>query len=171
MHGGCRSGSEAAWPEVDPKGWKKFRRFLGGAAACPGDGPKSAIHSGLESALGSHPCVGLSSYQAQSLINLKEKVIHSGKISAKSQGVRGATPPMGQDLLLIDCRGNRSVWGAIAERLVGAPVIVKAKISVQGLKQIGPAGEVAGIEKFVLQTASQALDENIVQGRDRVHPC
>jgi len=78
---------------------------------------------------------------------------------------------MGQDLLLIDCRGNRSVWGAIAERLVGAPVIVKAKISVQGLKQIGPAGEVAGIEKFVLQTASQALDENIVQGRDRVHPC
>ena len=27
-------------------------------------GPKAAIHSGLESALGSHPCVALSSYQA-----------------------------------------------------------------------------------------------------------
>jgi len=27
-------------------------------------GPKAALHSGLESALGSHPCVGLSSYQA-----------------------------------------------------------------------------------------------------------
>src|ERR1035438_5081233 len=30
----------------------------------PGGGPKAAIHSGLDSALGSHPCVALSSYQA-----------------------------------------------------------------------------------------------------------
>ena len=33
----------------------------------PGGGPKAAIHSGLDSALGSHPCVALSSYQAPPL--------------------------------------------------------------------------------------------------------
>src|ERR1039457_5696360 len=32
-----------------------------------GGGPKAAIHSGLDSALGSHPCVALSSYQAPPL--------------------------------------------------------------------------------------------------------
>ena len=52
---------------MDPKGWTKFRRFLDGAAACPGGGPKAATHSGLDSALGSHPCVALSSYQAPPL--------------------------------------------------------------------------------------------------------
>jgi catechol 2,3-dioxygenase-like lactoylglutathione lyase family enzyme len=50
--------------EVDPIVWTKFRRFLDGAAGCPGGGRKAAIHSGLDSALGSHPCVALSSYQA-----------------------------------------------------------------------------------------------------------
>ena len=44
--------------------WTKLRPFLDGATGCPGGGPKAAIHSGLESALGSHPCVALSSYQA-----------------------------------------------------------------------------------------------------------
>ena len=53
--------------EVDPIVWTKFRRFLSGGAGGPGGGPKAAIHSGLESALGSHPCVALSSYQAFSL--------------------------------------------------------------------------------------------------------
>jgi hypothetical protein len=53
--------------EVDPIVWTKFLRFLDGAAGCPGGGPKAAIHSGLESALGSHPCVALSSYQAPPL--------------------------------------------------------------------------------------------------------
>jgi hypothetical protein len=52
----------AAAIEVDPVVWPKFRRFLDGAAGCPGGGPKAAIHSGLESALASHPCVA--SYQA-----------------------------------------------------------------------------------------------------------
>src|SRR5712692_9224594 len=46
---------------------QNFRRFLDGAAGCPGGGPKAAIHAGLESALGSHPCVALSSYQAPPL--------------------------------------------------------------------------------------------------------
>jgi hypothetical protein len=32
-----------------------------------GGGCEAAIHSGLESALGSHPCVALSSYQAGGL--------------------------------------------------------------------------------------------------------
>ena len=54
-------------PEVDPKGWTKFRRFLDGAAGRPGGGTKAAIHSGLESALGSRPRVALSSYQAPPL--------------------------------------------------------------------------------------------------------
>ena len=53
--------------EVVPVVWTKFQPFLDGAAGCPGGGPKAAIHSGLESALGSHPCVALSSYQAPSL--------------------------------------------------------------------------------------------------------
>jgi len=47
--------------------WTEFRAFLDGGAGCPGGGPKAAIHSGLDSALGSHPCVALSSYQAPSL--------------------------------------------------------------------------------------------------------
>ena len=32
--------------------WTKFRPFLDGGAGCPGGGPKAAIHSGLELALG-----------------------------------------------------------------------------------------------------------------------
>jgi len=60
------------FPEVDPIVWTKFRRFLDGAAGCPGGGPKAAIHSGLESALGSHPCVALSSYQAPLLYGSRE---------------------------------------------------------------------------------------------------
>src|SRR5713101_2471247 len=46
--------------EVDPIVWAKFRRFLDGAAGSRGGGPKAAIHSRLDSALGSHPCVALS---------------------------------------------------------------------------------------------------------------
>ena len=53
---------------------------------------------------------------------------------------------------------------AVAERLVGAPVIVKAEVAVQRLEQIGPAGEIAGVDEFVLQAAPQALDESVVQG-------
>lgn len=53
--------------EVDPIVWTKFWPFLDGGAGCPGGGPKAAVHSGLESALGSHPCVALSSYQASPL--------------------------------------------------------------------------------------------------------
>ena len=44
-------------------GWSEVDLGAGG----PGGGPKAAIHSGLESALGSHPCVALSSYQASPL--------------------------------------------------------------------------------------------------------
>jgi hypothetical protein len=46
-------------------------------------GREAAIHSGLDSALGSHPCVALSSYQASPLYggccNQKREIIHSGK--------------------------------------------------------------------------------------------
>ena len=63
---------QSANSEVDPIVWTKFRRFLDGAAGCPGGGPKAAIHSGLESALGSHPCVALSSYQASPLYCSRE---------------------------------------------------------------------------------------------------
>ena len=58
---------DGSMSEVDPIVWTKFRQFLDGGAGCPGGGPKAAIHSGLESALGSHPCVALSSYQASPL--------------------------------------------------------------------------------------------------------
>jgi hypothetical protein len=51
--------------EVDPIGWTKRRPSLDGVAAGLTEGGReTAIHSGLESALGSHPCVALSSYQA-----------------------------------------------------------------------------------------------------------
>src|SRR5262245_49366973 len=72
--------------------------FLDGAAGCPGGGPKAAIHSGLESALGSHPCVALSSYQASPLYGnvsngqrtnepiLVEKAVNPG-------GFGGQSPP------------------------------------------------------------------------------
>ncbi len=50
--------------EVDPIVWAKCRRFLDRAAGSPGGGPKAAIHSRLDSALGSHICVALSSYPA-----------------------------------------------------------------------------------------------------------
>ena len=43
-------------------------------------------------------------------------------------------------------------------------MIVEAEVVVQRLEQIGPAGEVAGVDEFVLQAAPQALDENVVQG-------
>src|SRR6516165_96549 len=38
------------------------------------------------------------------------------------------------------------------------------EVVVQRLEQLGAAGEVAGVDELVLQTAPQALDENIVQG-------
>jgi len=42
--------------------WTKKRRFLDRArAADEGGGREAAVHSGLASALGSHPCVALSS--------------------------------------------------------------------------------------------------------------
>ena len=69
--------------EVDPKGWTEFRRFLDGVAACPGGGPKAAIHSGLIRRSGRIPalpyppikplhCTAVS-------VNRKGKTIHSGK--------------------------------------------------------------------------------------------
>ena len=60
-----------------------------------GGGPKAAIHSGLESALGSHPCVALSSYQAlhckRQLLTAKEKSSILVENSAKSRGL-GQSP-------------------------------------------------------------------------------
>jgi hypothetical protein len=51
--------------EVDPIGWTKKRPSLDGyGGGLTGGGRETAIHSGLDSALGSHPCVALSSYQA-----------------------------------------------------------------------------------------------------------
>jgi len=58
------SGLHYLTSEVDPIVWTKFWPSLDGGAGWRGGGPKAAIHSGLESALGSHPCVALSSYQA-----------------------------------------------------------------------------------------------------------
>jgi hypothetical protein len=69
--------------EVDPIVWTNFCLSLDGEAADQDGGPETAIHSGLDSALGSHPCVALPSYQAfpvyGSSCNQKRKNIHSGK--------------------------------------------------------------------------------------------
>jgi hypothetical protein len=56
---------------------------------------------------------------------------------------------------------------AVAERLVRRLVIVEMEVAVQRWEQFGPAGEIAGVDKFVLQAAPQALDENVVQGTAR----
>ena len=83
---------------VDPKGWTKFGRFSDGAAGGSGGGPKAAIHSGLDSALGSHPCVALSSYQASlvygSFSNLKSGIHPFWKTTALNPGgLGGQSPP------------------------------------------------------------------------------
>ena len=46
-------------------------------------------------------------------------------------------------------------------------MIVETEVAIQRLEQIGPAGEVAGVDEFVLQAAPRALDENVVQARPR----
>jgi hypothetical protein len=43
-------------------------------------------------------------------------------------------------------------------------MIVEVEVAIQRREQIRATGEVAGINEFVLQTAPQALDENVVQG-------
>src|SRR5215472_2397896 len=67
--------------------------------AKPGGDPKAAIHSGLESALGSHPCVALSSYQASpvygSFSNQKRQNHPFWKKTALNPGgLGGAEPPI-----------------------------------------------------------------------------
>src|ERR1019366_6705809 len=66
-------------------------------ATTPGGGPKAAIHSGLDSALGSHPCVALSSYQAPPLYGgcpsiAQQKSSTLEENCDKSWGVWGAKP-------------------------------------------------------------------------------
>src|SRR5215467_15290128 len=67
--------------------WTKFRAFLDGGAGCPGGGPKAAIHSGLDSALGSHPCVALSSYQASGKQNYEKIAVQLRIISLQDSPV------------------------------------------------------------------------------------
>ena len=50
---------------------------------------------------------------------------------------------------------------AIVERLVRASIIVKTEVAIQRRIQLGPTGEVAGVDELVLQGAPQSLDENI----------
>jgi hypothetical protein len=65
--------------------------------ADPGGGREAAIHSGLDSALGSHPCVALSSYQASPVYgrfsNQKRKTHPFWKKTALNPGGLGAEPP------------------------------------------------------------------------------
>src|SRR6516162_452109 len=74
------------------------------AAGCPGGGPKAAIHSGLESALGSHPCGALSSYQASSVYGNRRSRRQTNhplwKETAINPGGLGAKPPSRQRLFL-----------------------------------------------------------------------
>ena len=89
-------------PEVDPIVWAEVCPSLDGAAGCPGGGPKAkaAIHSGLESALGSHPCVALSSYQAPPSYGNRgspQKKNHPlwKKTAINPGGFGGQSPPSG----------------------------------------------------------------------------
>src|ERR1019366_5527922 len=64
-----------------------------------GGGREAAIHSGLDSALGSHPCVALSSYQAPPLYGrwrnpTREKHPFWQKTALNPGGVGGAAPPI-----------------------------------------------------------------------------
>jgi hypothetical protein len=43
-------------------------------------------------------------------------------------------------------------------------VVVEVEVAVQRREQVQAAGEVAGIDEFVLHRAPQTLDENVVQG-------
>jgi len=43
-------------------------------------------------------------------------------------------------------------------------MIVEMEVAIQRREQVRAAGEVAGIDELVLQTAPQAFDENVVQG-------
>jgi hypothetical protein len=62
---------------------QNFGAFLDCAASRPGRGPKAASHSKLDSALGSHPCVALSSCKFLHCTavaeNRQSKPIHSGR--------------------------------------------------------------------------------------------
>ena len=76
-------------------------------------GREAAIHSGLESALGSHPCVALSSYQASpvygSFSKQKSKKHPFWKKTALNpEGLGGQSPHHSDDLFLTDRRGNNS---------------------------------------------------------------
>src|SRR5579864_976493 len=111
----------------------------------------------------------LSSYQAfpvyGSFSNEKSKNHPFWKKTALNPGeLGGQSPPSWQ--WPFPYRSVREQIGrsAIAERLVRAPVIVEPEVAIQRWQQIGPAGEVAGVDEFVLQAAPQALDENVVQG-------
>ena len=52
-------------PEAGPQGWTNSGHRLDGAAGDQEGGPEAAIHSGRDSALGSHPCVALLSGLSQ----------------------------------------------------------------------------------------------------------
>ena len=42
-----------------------------------------------------------------------------------------------------------------------ALIVVEVEVAVERLEQIGPVGELAGVDEFVFQAAPQALDENV----------
>ena len=82
--------------EVDPNRWTVFRQLLDGAAGYPEGGLKAAIHSGLDAALESHPCVALSSGQASLLYGgygQARKQNHPFWRKAINPGGMGAAPP------------------------------------------------------------------------------
>src|SRR5438445_11867577 len=45
-----------------------------------------------------------------------------------------------------------------------ALIVVKVEVALQGREQIEAAGEVAGVDQFVLERAPQPFDKNVVEG-------
>src|ERR1019366_1560116 len=77
-----------------------------------GGGREAAIHSGLDSALGSHPCVALSSYQAPPLYGrwrnpTREKHPFWQKTALNPGGVGGAAPNAAKRHMSSDCQPRR----------------------------------------------------------------
>jgi hypothetical protein len=99
--------------EVDPFVWTDLWPSLVVERANQEAAQRPSVHSGLESALGSRPCVALSSYQAPSLsgsrddrVQLVRSVDHMNTNVSGRESVNAASEP-GRDLLETDVFDGR----------------------------------------------------------------
>lgn len=100
-----------------------------------GGGREAAVHSGLALALGSHPCVALSSAASKTIVRqTRWRVKRSASIlenKALNPGGLGAEPPGGLLAIPREPMGEEFGGLAIAEALVRALVVVKVEVVVE----------------------------------------